>query len=52
MEHCKHRAFKNLICPVKEFHITRQRPVYFTTELIEYIKERDIVLRLAAQKIV
>lgn len=40
----------DLLCPVTTFHITKQRPVYFTSELIEYIKERDTVLRLAAQK--
>lgn len=40
----------NNLCPMKDFHITRQRPEYFTSELVEYIKERDTVLRLAARK--
>lgn len=40
----------DLICPVKDFCITRQTPIYFTKELVEYIKERDTVFRLAIRK--
>lgn len=38
------------LCPMKEFNITRQRPVYFTNEQVELIKERDTLLRLAIRK--
>lgn len=27
------------LCPIREFNITYQRPVYFTHELVEMIKE-------------
>lgn len=40
----------DLLCPVKEFHITNQRPVYFTKDLVEFIKERDTILRIAIKK--
>lgn len=35
------------LCPVKEFCITKRKPVYLTNEVIELIKERNTVLRLA-----
>lgn len=44
------KKIADLIGPIKEFSITRQRPVYFTSELIEYIKKRDTLLRLAIRK--
>lgn len=40
----------DLICPTKEFFVTKKRPIYFTEELVEYIKERDTVLSLAVCK--
>lgn len=43
-------SIADTICPTKEFNITRQRPLYFNTELVEHIKERDAVLRLATRK--
>lgn len=35
------------LCPKKMFYITKQRPAFLTTELLELIKERDTVFRLA-----
>lgn len=40
----------NTLCPIRKFNITRVRPVYFTNELVEMIKERDTLLRLATHK--
>lgn len=39
----------DLICPLKTFKVTKYRPKYLTDEIIEIIKERDIVYRLARQ---
>lgn len=40
----------DLLCPIKKFHITKLKPPYFTNEIIEYIKERETVFRLAYKK--
>lgn len=35
------------ICPIKNFSITKRKPTYITNEILEMIKERDTVMRLA-----
>lgn len=38
------------LCPLREYNITHQRPVYFTNELVELIKEHHTILRMAVRK--
>lgn len=35
------------LCPKKMYHVTKYRPVYLTDTIIEHIKERDTIMRLA-----
>lgn len=37
----------DVLCPKHTFHITKYRPVDLTDEIIEQIKEQNIVMRLA-----
>lgn len=37
----------NKMCPVKTFNITKNKPIYITNEILELIKERDTVVRIA-----
>lgn len=39
----------NKFCPIREYHVTKDRPPFLTDERLETIKQRDTVMRQAKQ---